>query len=490
MAGQGYAFEIRWDAPVGRHGACMQPVTKDEELILEWQSRTAPDASVTLEAVCRAVAKAISRSVSLLEKGLSHEHPPPGTALREVVLPELEGSPGTVSSSGPIRASNAEISAAIDEGLAPFSRLQRPQGSLGEWAKQYRVEARSLISLPTAGLEEDPFLTLLSDSTIDAIIGSLALNAVTIDLPYHPSARGSGLYILTANLNHACDPTARVDMEPGTVDIIVRANRDVQAGEEITLSYCPKGLTLSQRRQRLSKYEFECRCSMCIAEAGGVEEGEAVRKMSSEADALPADLPSLKELLKALVKQRTELEQELKFNIDALKSTPAGLDEALIDRDGFPRADCDLFAVTRSRGRVACLRNDLKDLMKRAETIMHAIHKAAAMQPDDVASALPTSASLGDACESTQPAAHVDAAKDTVDPLVARYTAYDPFLTVSSVLPTSPAEEAGLLKDDFIVAWSGVTKQHPDAMAMISLLQPPAPASESSHFGRVWSRSS
>ncbi|KAJ9437323.1 hypothetical protein DIPPA_30864 [Diplonema papillatum] len=323
MAGQGYAFEIRWDAPVGRHGACMQPVTKDEELILEvplvvwphvpasllsacnqaclnclkplppppsqccprpdwvryfkdkaihqarqWQSRTAPDASVTLEAVCRAVAKAISRSVSLLEKGLSHEHPPPGTALREVVLPELEGSPGTVSSSGPIRASNAEISAAIDEGLAPFSRLQRPQGSLGEWAKQYRVEARSLISLPTAGLEEDPFLTLLSDSTIDAIIGSLALNAVTIDLPYHPSARGSGLYILTANLNHACDPTARVDMEPGTVDIIVRANRDVQAGEEITLSYCPKGLTLSQRRQRLSKYEFECRCSMCIAEAG------------------------------------------------------------------------------------------------------------------------------------------------------------------------------------------------------------------------------
>ncbi|KAJ9437322.1 putative 26S proteasome non-ATPase regulatory subunit 9 [Diplonema papillatum] len=190
--------------------------------------------------------------------------------------------------------------------------------------------------------------------------------------------------------------------------------------------------------------------------------------MSSEADALPADLPSLKELLKALVKQRTELEQELKFNIDALKSTPAGLDEALIDRDGFPRADCDLFAVTRSRGRVACLRNDLKDLMKRAETIMHAIHKAAAMQPDDVASALPTSASLGDACESTQPAAHVDAAKDTVDPLVARYTAYDPFLTVSSVLPTSPAEEAGLLKDDFIVAWSGVTKQHPDAMAMIS----------------------
>ncbi len=46
------------------------------------------------------------------------------------------------------------------------------------------------------------------------------------------------------------------------------AARDIEAGEELTVSYLDQTLPRAQRQQRLSfAYGFSCRCARCIEEA-------------------------------------------------------------------------------------------------------------------------------------------------------------------------------------------------------------------------------
>eukprot|EP01059_Diplonema_ambulator_P020537 TRINITY_DN34366_c0_g1_i1.p1 TRINITY_DN34366_c0_g1~~TRINITY_DN34366_c0_g1_i1.p1 ORF type:complete len:223 (+),score=81.18 TRINITY_DN34366_c0_g1_i1:35-670(+) len=151
--------------------------------------------------------------------------------------------------------------------------------------------------------------------------------------------------------------------------------------------------------------------------------------------------------LKRLMKERDAMEAELKENVEMLMQTPAGLDGPLKDAEGFPRADCDLHMVTRRRGRVACLRNDLKAVMEDIKATLEAVHEEGAAAGEQ----------KEDAEEPTEE-----------DPLVERYRAYPEFLVVDSVLPDSPAAESGLRQSDKIISWNGVTKQQPDFMGMIA----------------------
>ena len=47
---------------------------------------------------------------------------------------------------------------------------------------------------------------------------------------------------------------------------------------------------------------------------------------------------------------------------------------ALVDREGFPRADIDIYAVRTARQKVLCLQNDHKALMKLLEKKLHQLH--------------------------------------------------------------------------------------------------------------------
>ena len=156
-------------------------------------------------------------------------------------------------------------------------------------------------------------------------------------------------------------------------------------------------------------------------------------------------MTSLKDELKALMAKREEMENSLEESLQLLKGTPAGVNEPLIDREGFPRADCDLYMVRRERGKVACLKNDLKDVMQKIEETVHQIHSEA-KEKGEISEGNP------------------------VDMLLQRYAKSPPFLTVSSVLPDSPASEATLLPEDLIIAWSNITKEDSTAMKKIAVL--------------------
>ena len=278
MDGQGYAFEVIWNDVVGKHAIATKDIEEGEELINEsplvvwphpkalpemceqclrkknecescngnewmefltpesinrarsWQLQKGSD-SVTLESIARAIARIMHSVTVVLERDATC---PPKDAL--------------------LFAAQA------------FNRLQTPSNELGEWTISYIEMLQSLITFPgdSSSLLSSLKETIFSKQFIDSIIGGLALNGHAVTLP--SLSAGSGVYVLTATLNHSCVPSACLVMDGKSVDVIVKATRPIKTGEEITLCYVPKGLKLRERRERLKKYEFSCDCEKCKLE--------------------------------------------------------------------------------------------------------------------------------------------------------------------------------------------------------------------------------
>ena len=77
---------------------------------------------------------------------------------------------------------------------------------------------------------------------------------------------GAAVALQVARINHSCVPNAHQvwDAEGGRID--VDAKVDIQAGEEITITYVDLGRSREDRRSALRKcYDFECGCEACDA---------------------------------------------------------------------------------------------------------------------------------------------------------------------------------------------------------------------------------
>ena len=75
------------------------------------------------------------------------------------------------------------------------------------------------------------------------------------------------------------------------------------------------------------------------------------------------------EQARALITRKENIEAEIEAQISVLKANSSTLQSPLVDQDGFPRADIDIYAVRGARVRIIELRNDL-------EATMNAIGKA------------------------------------------------------------------------------------------------------------------
>lgn len=96
------------------------------------------------------------------------------------------------------------------------------------------------------------------------------------------------MYTLSSYLEHSCTPSARPSFEAGTTELHVIANRDLKAGEEVTVSWVDvtqgpgESVVECRRRRRVELvrgWKFACGCARCEEEgkevaAGGQGEGE------------------------------------------------------------------------------------------------------------------------------------------------------------------------------------------------------------------------
>eukprot|EP00605_Chrysophyceae_sp_TOSAG23-4_P000016 GSChrysophyteH1.ASY1.ANO1.16.1 assembled CDS len=155
--------------------------------------------------------------------------------------------------------------------------------------------------------------------------------------------------------------------------------------------------------------------------------------------------------LRSLLAQREALELEADaIGSELLAPTsdggkPAGIKDPLVDQDGFPRADIDIYRVKSLRGRLAVINTDHKALMEKLTKLTHTMHQAADTIGNSTSSSKQTGSnfSIG--------------ATGSTDCTVANLSIKLAYATVDEILPNSPAEEAGLQNGDLLVCFGDIS---------------------------------
>ncbi|XP_002733721.1 26S proteasome non-ATPase regulatory subunit 9-like [Saccoglossus kowalevskii] len=141
---------------------------------------------------------------------------------------------------------------------------------------------------------------------------------------------------------------------------------------------------------------------------------------------------SIKERLKELVDKKDAIEKEIKELYEVLDSQQGvGMDGALIDSDGYPRNDIDIYSVRTARHNIICLQNDHKELMKQIEKGLHALHGLEKVNQVAETGKKPT---------------------EKVD--------RKPFAKIDIVTPESPASIGGLEVGDQVIKFGSVTVEN------------------------------
>ena len=63
-----------------------------------------------------------------------------------------------------------------------------------------------------------------------------------------------------------------------------------------------------------------------------------------------------REDVEKIMKLRKDKEEELKAHLSTLEVNKVGMDEALVDSEGYPRNDIDVYQVRKARHQIICIR--------------------------------------------------------------------------------------------------------------------------------------
>ncbi|KAF9767899.1 hypothetical protein IL306_014868 [Fusarium sp. DS 682] len=122
-----------------------------------------------------------------------------------------------------------------------------------------RASIRRQVDALTSDQRRD-FLDMCNIYSGDAdsqYLGIIRTNALPLD-------SGSGIFLAACRINHACDNNAQKSWNEGIKRHTVHALRDIDEGEEITVTYMG---VLNNRRTRQEalrkKFKFTCACRLC-----------------------------------------------------------------------------------------------------------------------------------------------------------------------------------------------------------------------------------
>lgn len=134
-----------------------------------------------------------------------------------------------------------------------------------------------------------------------------------------------------------------------------------------------------------------------------------------------------------LMKEKDKIEEELEAWIGVLESQNVGMDDPLIDQEGFPRNDVDVAKIREARNKIICLKNDHKAIMIKIEKGLHSLH---AQSREGVGA---------------NSKMDVENSDSKLPPA---------FAFVDSVAKGSPADTAGLVPGDKIVAFGSINHEN------------------------------
>jgi len=80
---------------------------------------------------------------------------------------------------------------------------------------------------------------------------------------------GSAAYLVASLFNHSCEPNLDVVFPRNDATVALRAARDIEPGEQLSISYMDQGQPYAARQRHLRwAYGFACACALCREEGG------------------------------------------------------------------------------------------------------------------------------------------------------------------------------------------------------------------------------
>jgi len=140
-----------------------------------------------------------------------------------------------------------------------------------------------------------------------------------------------------------------------------------------------------------------------------------------------------REQARTLISRKEDIEAELDAQLSILRANNSTLQSPLVDNEGFPRDDLDIYQVRHARVRIIELRNDLTTVTNDIANALEAIYDSSS--------------------------ASASASNSSSDPVSTGDDAMKPFARVDGVAPSSPAAEAGIQREDLVVKFGHLTSQ-------------------------------
>ena len=137
-----------------------------------------------------------------------------------------------------------------------------------------------------------------------------------------------------------------------------------------------------------------------------------------------------------LIAEKDAIDIQIQEHEAILRQQNVDMKTALVDSDGFPRADLDIYVITHARSELAKLYNDLKVKMGEIQVALESYHAAQKTE-------LVTNSSRPEVIEAI------------------------PFARVHTVADGSPAMEAGLLPGDLIYKFGDIDFRTVNGLQML-----------------------
>ncbi|KAK4162365.1 SET domain-containing protein 5 [Cladorrhinum sp. PSN259] len=90
------------------------------------------------------------------------------------------------------------------------------------------------------------------------------------------------IYTVVSRINHGCMPNAYTRFMQENLQVSVGAAKDIEKGEEITISYLVMGKTSDERKKALKQWGFQCTCDLCTASPAKIKASDARRRQIDE----------------------------------------------------------------------------------------------------------------------------------------------------------------------------------------------------------------
>ncbi|CAK9781111.1 hypothetical protein CC85DRAFT_135051 [Cutaneotrichosporon oleaginosum] len=153
-----------------------------------------------------------------------------------------------------------------------------------------------------------------------------------------------------------------------------------------------------------------------------------------------------REYARALMQRKEEIEKEIDRLKDVLATHGASADTALVDPEGYPRGDIDIYSIRHARAALVRLYNDRAEVMRRLASALESAFEVDPNAPAPAPSRPPPNASANTNANGYREGGGIPDAWPAA-----------PIARVNSVAATSPAADAGLEAGDIIYSFSGIT---------------------------------